>query len=460
MHRRRIMKKNFRLIAAGFILTLGLAFSNMSVFAATTTVTADACKIRKEASTSSDVISSVTQGTKLEVLGATASDDGYTWYQVKDGDNKGYIRADLVDTPDGAVSSAKTETAKTETAKTETAKKTDDSSSSSSSSGKGKFAKLSEDADDSTPASEASGDTSSSGVSTTDVATAVTTAKVSVRSGASTSTSKVASAASGQTVAVSGEAMDADGFTWYQISYVDGDKGVEGFIRSDFLEVTERYTAVEEPEEEEEESEEKEKNIPSVSQDYEVVYEANKDGEEEWFLYDHIRGTKQSIENIHAVMQQSQEYADTDNDKLGTYKIIIIVMAVVIVLLIIGVTILSIKLHDSYDSYDYSDDEEDYDEEEEIEEEEIEEMDEDGEEEEEYEPKKRKFGRSSEKKPARKSRSAYDFDDDEEDEEEEDIRPARRSRRTETTLDSEAWSTDGMLDYDDDMEFEFLDMKD
>ena len=426
---RRNMKKGFKLLVASMVLFVSLAVTKIGVNAASTTVTADACKVRKEASTSSDVISSVTHGQKLEVLGATTADDGYTWYQVKDGDNKGYIRADLVDTPDGAIG---TVSASSDTQKTETKKEEPKAESSESSGGS---------------------NTGSTPVGASDVATAVTTDKVSVRSGASTQTSKVASANSGQEVAVSGEAMDADGYTWYQISYLDGNKGVEGFIRSDFLEVLERYEEISEEPAEEEYVEEIE--APVVPQDYEVVYEANSEGVEEWFLYDHIRGTKQSIENIHAVMQQSQEYADIDNDQAGKYKIGVFVLAAIAVILLIVVAILAFKLHDSYEDYEDIEDDDDEDEEEE-EEEDIEDIDEEEEEDDYYEPKKRKFGLGARKKPTHR-KSAYDFDDDEDDEEDDDyVRPARRGRRSEESFESDGWSTDGLLDIDDDMEFEFL----
>lgn len=421
------VKKNFKLLVAGVAFVAAVMLCGNTALAATTTVTADACKVRASASTSADVVCSVSHGTKLEVLGSTNASDGYTWYQVKDGNNTGYIRADLVDTPDGAVDSSSS-----------------DNSASEQTGG------TSESSGDSTDtASESTGTNPSS------VASAVVTAdSVTVRSGASTSTSKAGTAKNGQQLTVSGEAMDSDGYTWYQVSFLDGTKEVSGYIRSDFLEVTEMYRDLEAEAAEEEVTEEPEPiAAPTVNNDYEVVYEPNSEGVEEWFLYDHIKGTKQSINNIYAVMQQSQENSDEDSSKVGTYKIIIIILAVIILALVVGIAILLFKNRDNYD-YDIDEDEdEDYEEEDEVEE--IDDSEDEEEDDDYYQPK-RKFGLGRSKKPVKRSRRSFDLDEEEDDDEEEDTyrKPTRRSRRD----DSEAWSTNGMLDIDDDMEFEFLDL--
>ena len=97
------MKKLSRRISAAIVLVVALSMMSMSVMAATVTVKGDACVVRSEASTTSDAVASVTQGKKLDVVGSTQSADGYTWYQIKDGDKTGYIRADLVEAPDGEV---------------------------------------------------------------------------------------------------------------------------------------------------------------------------------------------------------------------------------------------------------------------------------------------------------------------------------------------------------------------
>ncbi|MBP9996970.1 MAG: SH3 domain-containing protein [Lachnospiraceae bacterium] len=391
----------------------------------TAKVTADGAKIRSNASTSADVVASVGKGEKLEILSQTTSDDGYTWYKIRvNGSDRGYVRADLVGDVEGSISK---ESASDTSNSTDAAKKEDTSS------------------------NETKVETVETNVVESSVLTAkVTGDAVTVRKGASTKTDKVGTAEGGIEVSVSGEATDSDGKTWYQVSFGD----VNGFIRSDFLEVLTTAEDEQPTEEEVETSEEPEE--PVVSQDYEVKFETNNEGVDEWFLYDHIRGTKQSINNIYAVMQQNQDMADSDSSSLKTLKIVVIAMAVVILGLIIGVTILLFKVRDSYEEMDdfdrdYEDDE-----------------DEEEEEEEEYIPAKRS---ARGRRGASRRRRYDDYEDEEDDDEEEDdedeedeeeyVRPARRKKESaKQSTKHEAWPTRGMLDVDDDMEFEFLDLED
>ncbi len=409
------MKKNLgRFLTGVVVMTSVFVLSTASLFAATTKVTADECRVRASASTSADVAFTVKRGTELEILSKTEPGDGYTWYEVKNGGDTGFIRSDLVEAPSGDDAAADPAAATSE-----------------GSAG-----------DESSPSTGTSPSQAIAGVVSADTVT--------VRSGASTSTSKAGSAKSGQEVSITGEAMDADGYTWYQVSFVADDKGVEGFIRSDFLEVTQFAEPEAEESEVVDEPEAVSAPAPTYSDDYEVVYEANSEGVDEWFLYDHIKGTKQSINNIYAVMQQSQQYADEDNSQIGILKIVIIVMAVLLIGLIVAVVVLLLKLRDNYEDYgemDESEYEDDY-------EEESYEDEEEEEDEEEYERPKRRLGFGGKKN--RRAKRSYDFDDeDDEDDEDDYVKPSRRGRSVES---DDAWSTSGMLDIDDDMEFEFLDI--
>ena len=449
------MKKSIRYVVTIIALAAGIVlFSNEAgqALAATVTVTNEGCRIRSDASTSSDPVSSVDKGKKLDVVGEVTASDGYTWYKVKvEGDKTGYIRADLVSTPDGDSSSSDSSSTKTETkseTKTETKSETKSEAKTET--------KTETKASEPVPAPE---------VVETDAVTATVSADtVTVRSSASTKSDKKASASSGQEVSISGEATDSDGKTWYQVSFEADGKTIDGFIRSDFLNVTSTKADLE-PEEpvEEEPVEEVPEATPAVNNDYEVKYEANSEGIEEWFLYDHINGTKQSINNIHAVMEQSLNPVVDDRSEVKTMKIIIIVMAVIMLLLIAGIAVLLFRLRDNYE--DFGDIDDGYDEEEE--EEEIEEMDE------EPEYRGRRSAPVREKRFGRKSRAGnerdYEDEDDgyeEEEEEAEEYRaPVRRSRTPERTerrvssrRDDEAWSSRSLSDIDDDMEFEFLDL--
>ena len=85
------MKKKF-LVTCG-ILTIGATLFSNSVLAVPGTVTANSVRIRKEASTSSEVISLAVQGEKVNVIGKEED-----WYKVEFEDVTGYISSSFVDT--------------------------------------------------------------------------------------------------------------------------------------------------------------------------------------------------------------------------------------------------------------------------------------------------------------------------------------------------------------------------
>lgn len=386
--KRFVIGKKLCLLTAAFTMGMLLLWQNaLTVHAqGTATVKAASGKIREAASTTSTVKASVVKDDKLDVIAQTTDADGYTWYKVYvNGTDTGYIRADLLSEVSGSVqtesSSSNTSSSNTE----QTVQKTE-------------FVQVTE-ADVS--AGKVAGES------------------VNVRENPSTNASIAGKATGGTEVAITGQATDGSGKLWYQVNYGD----VTGFIRSDFLEIIEQ--AVTEPLTEPEEIPEEpaEEEAQPVNKDYELVYEENAEGIEEWFLYDYTRGTKQSLADLLSVVRQSQEEEQGAVAQLKTFKILTIVMAVVVLALIVVVTILIFKLRDSYE-YEYEDEE---DEEDEDEVEEIEEI---------------------------------------EDEEEEIVRrPAYRkaeSRKTETKKTEQkdtTWQSRNFLDIDDDMEFEFLDLK-
>lgn len=369
----------------------------------TTTVTASSAKIRKTASTGSEALASVSKNDKLDVLAQTTDSDGYTWYKVYvNGKDTGYIRADLVGDISGSV--------QTESAQTSSAASSESSGQQSQT--KTEFVQVTE--------SEAS-------------AGKVLGESVNVRENPSTSASIAGKATGGTEVAITGQATDGSGKIWYQVSFND----VTGFIRSDFLEIIDQ--AVVEPlvEEEEEEQEPVEEEPTPVNKDYELIYEANAEGEEEWFLYDYTRGTKQSLETLLSVVRQSQEEEQGAVSQLKTFKLITIVLAVILLALVVVVTILIFKLRDSYE-YEYEDDEE----EDEDDEEDTEDIEED--EEEEEEPVRRRLSRKAFGTSSHVTRSSSEMH-----------QPAKET----APKSDNTWQSRNFLDIDDDMEFEFLDLK-
>ena len=422
-----IVSKLFLLAAVLVLEAVLLSQSTITANAqGTAKVTADSGKIRKTPDTSADVLGSVKENDKLTVIAQTTASDGYTWYKVfVDDTTKGYIRGDLVGDVEGSI--------ETESASDAAANGNADSNESNTS-------------------SETTGDTAQEEdepqqqavefvqVSESTVSKAkVTATSVNVRSNPSTNASIAGKANQGTEVSVFGEAADASGKTWYQVKFTANDKTVEGFIRYDFLEILESQDAPENVEETPaEEVVEEVEEEPSVPKEYEVVYEANPEGEEEWFLYDHNRGTKQSIEDLLAVVRQTQENEDSAVAKLKTYKIFMIVMVAVILALVVAVTLLIFKLKDSYE-YEYEDDDED-DDDDEDEDDDDEDEEEDDDDDEVYSrvPVRRKpvTTSSRETKPVQRAAAPV---------------PQKK--------ESSTWQSKNFLDIDDDMEFEFLDIK-
>lgn len=428
----RILTALFSLVFAVFLWQGGL----LSVHAqGTATVKVEGAVIRETANPSSTVMASVKLNDSLDVVAQTTGSDGYTWYKVYvDSNRQGYIRSDLVN----AQGSIPAESASTGS-----------SGGNTTTVGSGGNVSVSEGND--AAAASAAQDDASTGASAGQVAeTLVETARVreqvNVRAGAGTNYDRVTSAPANTEVSVSGEATDGEGKRWYQISYVSADQTINGFIREDYLEVL--AVGVEEPVVEEPVVEPEPVPEP-VNQDYYLQYMDNGSGEMDWYLFDNIQGTSQSLTELLTAVAQVQENTQTENSQLSTMKIVIIVMGVALGICFLAITLLLFKLKDySYEAY-----EEDEDEDEEEEEEEDDEDDEDEEEEEDIPVRalKNRFTRRSEASatgsvPRRTGP--------------ETIRRSTRSKESSPTSASgnKSWQSKDFLEADDDMEFEFLDL--
>ena len=123
-------------------------------------------------------------------------------------------------------------------------------------------------------------------------------------------------------------------------------------------------------------------------------------------MHDNTMGTRYQVSDLLNAEETNKNNQATIDQTAKSMRFVVILMAFVIVVLIIVVTILIIKVRSTYEDYDdYDDDDED---------------DED--------------------------------DDEDEDEEEEEERPRRKKGK------SKDWQSRNFLD-DDDLEFEFLDLK-
>lgn len=303
----------------------------------------------------------------------------------------------------------------------------------------------------------------------------VTSSSVNIRSEASTSASIAGKATSGQELTVTGETQDSDGKTWYAVTF----DNVSGYIRSDLVEAHVSEATAEPAVDETQETEEPEEEpIVDNSADYSVAFEDDGSGSSAWYLHDNTMGTRYQVSDLLNAEETNKNNQATIDQTAKSMRFVVILMAFVIVVLIIVVTILIIKVRSTYEDYDdYDDDDEDDEDDDEDEDEDEEEEEErprrfgrkkparyveedddddededDDEEEEEERPRRRPAKKAPVKKPVRRSRVDEYEDEDDEDEDEEEERPRRKKGK------SKDWQSKNFLD-DDDLEFEFLDLK-
>lgn len=322
------------LIAAS-VLTLGTA---LSAFADQAVVTQNSVRIRSEASTSSSVVDSGTNGQKFEILETVTGGDGSTWYKIKVSDSKtGFVRGDLVkvEASDGTTTTITTDT-------------TANTASSNAPS-------------DVTPVTETT-------------ATVAGNNPVNIRSGAGTGYAKVAALDGGTSITLVGVATDDSGKKWYKLRC--DSKSVEGFIREDLITMSVVPQVIEEgaenPEGEVVEGEEGEvvegaddyiegeiEDDEPLNNDYEIVYTADDEGNYEYYLYDHVNNTRQKVNDLLSAITNLSNSLQEANKSLNTFKILTFVCAGIAVLFLVIIIVILIKNGRNDNEYYYDDDDDD-----------------------------------------------------------------------------------------------------
>ena len=136
----------------------------------------------------------------------------------------------------------------------------------------------------------------------------VTGSDINVRSEASSSSSQVGTVTTGDTVTVGETATDDSGATWYQVTLSNG---TTGYVRGDFLTVSEDETSSEEASTEETEAsteatteatDEAAANATQAAEQdtggYQVVLAPDENGEDTYYLYDNNAGQRMKISDI------------------------------------------------------------------------------------------------------------------------------------------------------------------
>lgn len=292
--------------AVGTLILIAVLTLVLGVFTSradeTVKVNVAGANIRKEATTGSDIVGNVKRDAVLTVVGQTTAADGKVWYKVQvDASTTGYIRSDLVVAGDAA-----------------TATPTPSPSA--------------------TPKPSTPLDTSK----VTEVQPVGGTVKgaenVRVRSAADTSNNDnvLASVKKGTVVTVKGTVTGADSKTWYLIHYVENNKEVNGFIRSDYVELSGELKdpvaeTPEDPVEDPGKTEEpKPTEKPQEKSKYEVWYDEN---DAKWILVDNEELKSWEISQIfYAATANAKLYQD-EAAKTSKQKVLIIVLIIIILAL-------------------------------------------------------------------------------------------------------------------------------
>ncbi len=308
--------------AALFVATVWFAVSMFTIVSHAQSqgkVTADSVSIREQAGTDSEVIGSADKDAEVTINGQTTGSDGNIWYQVfVDAETLGYIRSDLVSITDGSTPSTLTSASSS----------TSTSASSSSST-----------AAEETPAEV----TEVNPVS----ATVTGGQAVRVRSNASTTSTIVTTAESGLALTVTGTATGSDGKEWYQVSFTVNGSEITGFIRSDYVNLSEEFTvAVEEIlEENTDESGAEQESTTDEQLKYEVALENG-----EWYLIDNEESGQYKIDEIFENVQTNATlYADAAGN-VKTLKAVVIVLVIIIIILIAAITVTLFKAREAADA--------------------------------------------------------------------------------------------------------------
>lgn len=322
---RKAKELKHRLLAMGFglalalgVLGIGFSAARMTVCAAgqATVTSPNGAKIRQEASTSSTMVGGAEKGKVLSVLSQVQGSDGYTWYQVQVNDTTtGYVRSDLVDvTGDVATGGEGTGTGE------------GTGGEGTGSGGEGAAAPPVE----MTPVNP--------------VSATVSADAAEIRDAASSAGQVLGTVPLDTVVTVTGFGMDAESYTWYQVSYNAEGTQMDGYMLSDYcVPMADLVPLGQEP------AQGGETQEPPQQTDarYEIV---EKDGK--WLLVDNETDPTHGYP-IDALFENAQksEQAVADSEKqVRNQKIIIIVLVFLLVGAVAGIAFLVFKIRDMMDS--------------------------------------------------------------------------------------------------------------
>ena len=290
-------------LALVFILGTGLlgdAFILTARAESQAKVTANSVKIRKGATTDSEMVGGADNGALLTVISQQQGGDGYTWYQVQYNNISGFVRGDLVQLTEG---SAPPE-----------------------------------------GGSEGGAVPPQDLTQVNPVEATVTEQSGRIRSEASVSGQILVEVQSGTVLTVTGHTTDTEGKTWYQVNYASGETTAQGFIRGDYVNLSGELQPAGDPGT----PADPDPAPPTTLKKYETVEQ-----EDGWYLVETETNNGYSISQLMEMNSSAAANNAAFEESLKTaknQKIIIIVLVFLLVAAAAGIAFLVFKVRDMMDS--------------------------------------------------------------------------------------------------------------
>lgn len=295
--------KTAMILAAAVVM---LVCVTLQAEAATAKVTASSARVRKTASTTSDVVTSVSNGDSFTIQSEVTGTDGYVWYEISVNNQLGYIRSDLAKKVEGTTSSSSSSSANTAAV-----------------------------------------------TQVQPISAKITGGQVRVRPDASTNGSVVTTVARDTVVTVNGMAQGDDNKTWYSVNFRSGGDEINGFIRSDFLELAGELVPVVDVTPEvpvEEAPVEKEPEVVVEVKDYDT-YESNG----KWYLVNNTKSPayQYGIDDIFNAAETNAKLYEDSLKTIKSQKVFIVILVLLVVAGGVGATLVIFKMKDMLDEAYY-----------------------------------------------------------------------------------------------------------
>lgn len=269
-------------------------------------VTGNSVRIRKEASTSSDVVGSASSGETLSINSEVQGSDGKIWYQITKDGVTGYIRSDLMQ--------------KTESTGGDTTLTVNPS------------------------------------VTVTNVnpveGTITGGSQVRVRTDASTESGGIITyVGNGTKVTVKGQANGTDGKVWYLVIFNGSNGTVEGFIRSDYVNVSGELTPVDTSTPPEGEGPTTQPPVEPEQPEQKKQYDTRLSDDGIWYLQDYTKDPGEEWDIVKLIGEYKANAAELISEKgtVKTQKIVIIILVVFLIGAVLIATLLYFKVKDVTD---------------------------------------------------------------------------------------------------------------